>query len=417
MKRRYKQAQRKKPKMAHDFLTQKRTVKPVDTIPKQEFSKYSRELKATSRSAADVFKQRAELELKQPHATEKELQNALYHIANDTFEEFADATGTASCNFFESYIEGARQVEIAPIPKYIKKRLYEGIERYGNIHGYNSNHLIDIIARSVGTEVYHHANRTTKYNAIRNGLRYARVPRGGSCAFCLMLASRGFVYHSKTSAGEDKGHYHNNCHCAVVAGNLKMRVNGYDPDGLNERMTKLAASLDIDDWMAAAADKELTKVLNRELANRDKRWVLNGKVPEVEYENKLAKKNVHPHEIEQAKRLAQHGIKCVFQVDYEVDEKTKGTARQKTIGKTDLANGIELKSLRHTTNLRKRIEKELRNSRDKKGFKSCHFDAYDTDFDEKEISKALKDKMKQVHVRRSSFIDPDGQYHVVQVNK
>ncbi len=93
-------------------------------------------------------------------------------------------------------------------------------------------------------------------------------------------------------------------------------------------------------WMAAAADKELTKVLNRELANRDKRWVLNGKVPEVELENKLAKKNVHPHEIEQAKRLSQHGIKCTFQVDYDVDKKTKGTARQKIIGKTDLANGL-----------------------------------------------------------------------------
>ena len=93
-------------------------------------------------------------------------------------------------------------------------------------------------------------------------------------------------------------------------------------------------------WMAAAADKELTKVLNRELANRDKRWVLNGKVPEVELENKLAKKNAYPHEIEQAKRLSQHGIKCTFQVDYDVDKKTKGTARQKIICKTDLANGL-----------------------------------------------------------------------------
>ena len=145
--------------------------------------------------------------------------------------------------------------------------------------------VLDLIADHVITEGYQHGNRTTKHNAIRNGLRYARVPGGKSCAFCLMLASRGFVYHSTTSAGEDEGHYHNHCHCAVVAGNLKMRVNGYDPDGLKERMKELAASLDIDDWMAAAADKELTKVLNRELAKRDKRWVLNGKVPVVDYSN------------------------------------------------------------------------------------------------------------------------------------
>lgn len=184
-------------------------------------------------------------------------------------------------------------------------------------------------------------------------------------------------------------------------------------------MQQVAKELGISDfnWQDYMRDPAMQAMLQKEIRLRDKDWLLNDKPLEVDYENKLAEKNAYPHEVEQAKRLAQHGIKCTFQVDYEVDEKTKGTARQKTIGKTDLDNGIELKSLGHTTNLRKRIEKELRNSRDKKGFKSCHFDAYDTDFDEIEISKALKDKMKQVHIRRSSFIDSDGQYHVVQVNK
>lgn len=196
-------------------------------------------------------------------------------------------------------------------------------------------------------------------------------------------------------------------------------IKGYDPEGLNCRMQQVAKELGISDfsWYRYQGNSAIQEALQKEIRLRDKDWLLHDKPLEVDYENELAEKNAHDHEIEQAKRLAQHGIKCTFQVDYEVDEKTKGTARQKTIGKTDLVNGIELKSLGHTTNLRKRIEKELRNSRDKKGFKSCHFDAYDTDFDEKEISKALKDKMKQVHIRRSSFIDSDGQYHVVQVNK
>lgn len=397
-------------------ITQKRTAKSVSEVSKEQFRNYSETLKRAARKSGEAFKTIARAQLKNA-TSQQEMKSILYHAANDTFEQYANATGKISCDFFEACIKDAKQTEIAPVPKYIKKRLYEDIEDLLAGGAADDARVLEAIADRVITESYHHGNRTTKHNAIRNGLRYARVPSGKACAFCLMLASRGFVYLSKISAGEDKGHYHNHCHCAVVAGNLKMKVGGYDPDGLNERMNKLAASLGIGDWTSAAADKELTKVLNRELAERDRRWVLNGKVPVVDYENKLAKKNAHDHEIEQAKRLAQHGIKCTFQVDYEVDEKTKGTARQKTIGKTDLANGIELKSLGHTTNLRKRIEKELRNSRDKKGFKSCHFDAYDTDFDEKEISKALKDKMKQVHIRRSSFIDSDGRYHVVQVNK
>ena len=46
--------------------------------------------------------------------------------------------------------------------------------------------------------------------------RFARVPTGfETCAFCLMLASRGAVYHSRKAAGEFR-HFHRNCDCKVV---------------------------------------------------------------------------------------------------------------------------------------------------------------------------------------------------------
>lgn len=391
-------------------ITQKHTTKPIDEVPREAFRDYSVKLKKTARESGEAFKTIARAQLKNA-TSQQEMKSILYHAANDTFEQCANATGKLSCDFFETYIKGAKQTEIAPVPKYIKKRLYEHIEDILAGRAADDEGVLDLIADHVITEGYQHGNRTTKHNAIRNGLRYARVPGGKSCAFCLMLASRGFVYHSTTSAGEDEGHYHNHCHCAVVAGNLKMRVNGYDPDGLKERMKELAASLDIDDWMAAAADKELTKVLNRELAKRDRRWVLNGKVPIVDYENKLAKKNAYPHEIEQAKRLSQHGIKCTFQVDHEVDEKTKGTARQKIIGKPDLNNGIELKSLKDTSNLRKRVEKDLRNAYKKKALKECNFDATGTRFTSEEIEKCLRLEAKLRGVKTVSYIDSTGKYY------
>lgn len=61
--------------------------------------------------------------------------------------------------------------------------------------------------------------------------RYARVPSGSeTCTFCMMLASRGFVYHSELSAGS-LDHYHPNCDCRVVAGfnGASSSVAGYDP--------------------------------------------------------------------------------------------------------------------------------------------------------------------------------------------
>ena len=44
--------------------------------------------------------------------------------------------------------------------------------------------------------------------------RFARVPSGAStCAFCLLLASRGAVYSSGREAGWQMGKYHSHCDC------------------------------------------------------------------------------------------------------------------------------------------------------------------------------------------------------------
>ncbi len=49
------------------------------------------------------------------------------------------------------------------------------------------------------------------------GIRFARIPNGPSCGFCTMLASRGFVYASRKSAGEFT-RFHDHCDCRIVAG-------------------------------------------------------------------------------------------------------------------------------------------------------------------------------------------------------
>ena len=52
--------------------------------------------------------------------------------------------------------------------------------------------------------------------------RYARIPDGGACDFCIMLGSRGFVYHSEDKAGGDRFHgtsmdsYHPFCNCQIA---------------------------------------------------------------------------------------------------------------------------------------------------------------------------------------------------------
>lgn len=64
--------------------------------------------------------------------------------------------------------------------------------------------------------------------------RYARVPTGSeTCDFCLMLASRGFVYNSQSTAS--MGHVHSGCDCRIVAGWDGMEVDDYDPRSIYDR--------------------------------------------------------------------------------------------------------------------------------------------------------------------------------------
>lgn len=82
------------------------------------------------------------------------------------------------------------------------------------------------------------SRHTLQYNAYRDRARpkYARVPTGSkTCAFCSLLASRGFVYASQRSAkfASDGDKYHDDCDCAAVISFAEDPVlDDYDPGSL-----------------------------------------------------------------------------------------------------------------------------------------------------------------------------------------
>lgn len=76
--------------------------------------------------------------------------------------------------------------------------------------------------------------------------RYARVPQGAkTCAFCAMLASRGFVYSSAEAAGGDMNKYHHDCDCEIIPSWDKNnpKIEGYDPEKLYQKYLKARESL------------------------------------------------------------------------------------------------------------------------------------------------------------------------------
>lgn len=134
---------------------------------------------------------------------------------------------------------------------------------------------VDEFARMCGefaaNDAMRSLNRTILKNAKRDGgrgVRFARVTSGrNTCAFCLMLAGRGAVYHTRKTAGEFD-HWHRHCTCKVVpcfSGNrYEILVEGHDPAKIEERLKQVEAM---------TGTNRGTREFTREVALRDPDWL------------------------------------------------------------------------------------------------------------------------------------------------
>lgn len=97
------------------------------------------------------------------------------------------------------------------------------------VDGGDPQDVIDLCLGRIDYENTLAANMNTFINTQRDPRKpkLARVPTGAeTCEFCIMLASRGFVYHAQNVAT----HVHANCDCRLVPGfNGATEVAGYDP--------------------------------------------------------------------------------------------------------------------------------------------------------------------------------------------
>lgn len=102
---------------------------------------------------------------------------------------------------------------------------------------------VETFNEQVLQRVDYEMKRSAGESMLANGRRdprrpkFARVPTGDeTCDFCLMLASRGFVYTSEATAGAVKlDHYHSGCSCRVICQWDDGDVEGYDTQAIYDR--------------------------------------------------------------------------------------------------------------------------------------------------------------------------------------
>lgn len=202
------------------------------TIPRRYIDNYTRSLEELSAGAQEALAERlAQVD----YSDMSRAADEIVGIMEETCSISADASAEIAAAFYNgmSQYQTGTPYEAAPVSAH----LAEGTEKATRgifqkaVDGDIPSMTTQLLERA-DYEVKRAAGQTVLDNSITDPRkpRYARVPSGiETCDFCIMLASRGFVYRSAASAGE-LNHYHAHCRCRIIPGFDDVKVEGYDPD-------------------------------------------------------------------------------------------------------------------------------------------------------------------------------------------
>lgn len=192
-------------------------------ISAAEFAAYNREVaRIGDRAAADVESSVLAWCRSHEGATVAEKREAAKLIMEGFVQGYDDVAAEFAAQWYDHRAEhsGARLEQAVTMTTY-------GPDSVDAVARYQARKLVKgddaAFAKACGEfardDAFRSLNETIIANVGRDkdkGVRFARVPTGfETCTFCLMLASRGAVYHTRKSAGEFK-HFHRRCDCKVV---------------------------------------------------------------------------------------------------------------------------------------------------------------------------------------------------------
>lgn len=137
--------------------------------------------------------------------------------------KYGEASASLACEMYDA-LAAAQGVTVPPAEPAATATYQETAKA---IIGTEKNRRNSVPA-TVGRLVKQAGADTMLKNAARDGAEFAWIPRGDTCAFCIMLASRGWQRQRKKAHAE---HIHANCDCNYsVRFDGKSTVAGYKPE-------------------------------------------------------------------------------------------------------------------------------------------------------------------------------------------
>ena len=168
------------------------------------------------------------------HSDVEATRRVMHEAWVDTLRTYGEVTATLAADRFEE-LTGYPPTMVRPVdPERANARLGWALDPLATGTAQQAWGRV----RQLTDELVKQPGRSTMIrSAAANDIRFARVPTGAeTCAFCYLLASRGAVYASRTTAG-DMTKYHGDCDCRVEPvrsqGDLdQLEAAGYKPDEL-----------------------------------------------------------------------------------------------------------------------------------------------------------------------------------------
>lgn len=177
------------------------------------------------------------LDLTKPESARDELLEFVPALVR----EYGDVAATVAAEWYE-------QVRLEQVGAYnattvnvTNRAQVQGSVRYaaGQLFTDDPGKMLALVAGGVQRYVLASQRGTVARNVQQDPSkpRFARVPTGAkTCAWCTLLASRGFVYLNRQTAGIND-HYHDDCNCQAVAewDSSQSGIAGYDPADLSAK--------------------------------------------------------------------------------------------------------------------------------------------------------------------------------------
>ena len=180
------------------------------------------------------------------------VRDAMLELLPALTQEYGDMAATVAAEWYEDMrakeVAGKYAARLAPTAD---PSAVQGSVRWaaGELFTASPEGTLRLIEGSLQRYVLQAARDTVSVNVVADLARprFAVVPTGAKpCPWCVIMASRGWVYLTEASAQKHSS-FHDDCKCQAVPSwsSEPPRIQGYDPEGYRQLYTKARKADDV----------------------------------------------------------------------------------------------------------------------------------------------------------------------------